>query len=245
MLTTQRVCQEWSLDEIFDDGQWCPICQGAKFTHIEGQGIFCDHCNASFTLRMPGGDDGVVIDCKADPHGRYAFVGRPQVKGKENPYYFWQVLKPCNEGLHDRTHWLSGIGSDMESYYYSRERATKAPRFARLCTYSTHKAAEQQLWENWIKTPTYQKLKEREAACADGDYAEKDRVWGDMNQASAKYRLKNEAAVGQKLEALGLPEGLYFEHQCEKIFDDSFWVHRCIPKAGEKPVLADWPIYKA
>jgi len=109
MLRTERICKVWSLNDLFDDGQWCPICLGREFTLVEGDSITCDGCGASFWLRYTGGDRGVIIDCQPDEsYGRFVVPAERVVVGEGAPQ-FWQVLKTCNYGLGDRDHWCCNV----------------------------------------------------------------------------------------------------------------------------------------
>lgn len=45
----------------------CPVCGCTEFTELgTGGGVWCDRCNASFSVRMTSGDAGCVVDCKID-----------------------------------------------------------------------------------------------------------------------------------------------------------------------------------
>lgn len=107
MLVTKRIHRPWSLDQLFDDDQWCPVCKGTKFTEVEGLGIYCDQCQAEFSLRDTTGDPGVVIDCEPATWTYYP-IPRAAWTKKERPV-FWQVLKPCNDGLDDRQRWCTNL----------------------------------------------------------------------------------------------------------------------------------------
>lgn len=51
----------------FNPFEWddlrCPICMGNKYTSLSHSSIYCDECNAKFTVRNTAGDPGCVIDC--------------------------------------------------------------------------------------------------------------------------------------------------------------------------------------
>lgn len=42
----------------------CPLCGGESFTSLDLAGVWCDHCNASFSVRMTAGDPGFVVECR-------------------------------------------------------------------------------------------------------------------------------------------------------------------------------------
>ena len=107
MLAVKRIHRAWSLDDLFDDQQWCPVCKGNEFTNLEGDGVYCDQCESGFSLRYTAGDPGVVINCKA-PDWTYYQITRKTWTHQERPH-FWQVLKECNDGLDGRDLWCTNL----------------------------------------------------------------------------------------------------------------------------------------
>lgn len=259
MLSTTRYHQPWGLADLFDDGQWCPICHGRAFTHCEGAGIECDECGATFALRSTAGDPGVVIDCWGNPQGKYAAIV-PGIHG--TIYYFWQVVKECEAGLDDRQRWCSHSGTYGHTY-----RATDPLLFAEVYHFDHYETARQLAHDRWRKTPTGRKLS-AELAAAAAPVQDKPI---EVVQASARLAMISTADDDRaawnayyevlrrwqssiwEYERLHIDEiertlrdhkpGLYFTEQCEKTWpDDSFWLHRCLPKAGEQPRVAH-PFY--
>jgi len=45
------------------DALTCPVCGHSKFTSVSHAAIYCDKCNARFSVRMTAGDPGCVVDC--------------------------------------------------------------------------------------------------------------------------------------------------------------------------------------
>lgn len=41
----------------------CPLCSGTGFTSVDFAQVWCDTCNANFTVRHTSGDPGFVVDC--------------------------------------------------------------------------------------------------------------------------------------------------------------------------------------
>ena len=41
----------------------CPLCRGADFTTVAFSSVWCDSCNAKFSVRYTAGDPGFVVDC--------------------------------------------------------------------------------------------------------------------------------------------------------------------------------------
>jgi hypothetical protein len=51
----------------------CPLCWGTDFTSVDFAQVWCDTCNASFTVRHTAGDPGFVMDCTWEHYsGRHA-----------------------------------------------------------------------------------------------------------------------------------------------------------------------------
>lgn len=44
----------------------CPLCQGTTFVSVELAQVWCQQCNAQFTVRYTAGDPGFVVDCTWD-----------------------------------------------------------------------------------------------------------------------------------------------------------------------------------
>ena len=258
MLTTARIHPPWSLSDLFDDGQWCPICHGRAFTHTEGAGLDCDQCGASFELRYTAGDPGVVIDCWGNAKGKYAALAA----GIHGPlYYFWQVVKECEEGLDDRQRWCSNSGT-----YGTRYRASDPLLFAEVYHFDHYETAKQLARAKWHKTPTAKKLSaELQAATPPPSEqptavevharyaliqhpAEQRAAWDTYYEVLRRWQASlweyERLHVDEEQTALaGRPEGLYFAEQCEQTWpEDGFWLHRCLPKVGEKPHLSH-PFY--
>ena len=131
MLTVKRIHRPWSLDDLFDDQQWCPVCKGNQFTNLEGAGIWCDQCNAEFELRYTAGDPGVVIDCKP-PDWTYYKITRETWTRQDRPH-FWQVLKECDDGLDGRDLWctnldISDLGEHRHLYIRRDDPAMGEPQ---------------------------------------------------------------------------------------------------------------------
>ena len=51
----------------FNPFEWdalkCPVCGKNKFVSLSHSAIYCDYCNARFSVRYTAGDPGCVIDC--------------------------------------------------------------------------------------------------------------------------------------------------------------------------------------
>ena len=41
----------------------CPLCHGVEFTSLEGAEVWCDRCNAAFTVDYTSGDPGFTVEC--------------------------------------------------------------------------------------------------------------------------------------------------------------------------------------
>ena len=237
MLTTDRIHRAWSLEDIFGDGQWCPYCHSVEFTHVEGSGITCDRCNAEFRLRMTAGDPGVVVDA-IPAETKYVTVhqklsiDRPRTQGRCS---CWQVLKECERGLDDRDRWCSPFKSEVEgrSGFYLTQ--SDPPLGKEIFCFQAYDVGKVLAREKWLAETDAG----REAAAlrAKGVYeydwpkeitdAHWSYLWGTngMNKKMAK-----------ELEIEHL-DGYYFEEQCERVFDDCYFIHRCIPRSGETPAL--------
>lgn len=48
----------------------CPLCGGAEFTTVAFSSVWCNGCNANFSVRYTAGDPGFVVDCTW-PHLSY------------------------------------------------------------------------------------------------------------------------------------------------------------------------------
>lgn len=57
----------------------CPLCWGTAFTSVDFAQIWCDTCNANFTVRHTAGDPGFVVDCTWEHYsGRHAHYLLPR-----------------------------------------------------------------------------------------------------------------------------------------------------------------------
>lgn len=253
MLTTTRIHPPWSLTDLFDDGQWCPICHGRAFTHTEGAGLTCDQCAAVFELRQTAGDPGVVIDCWGNPQGKYAAT-TTGIHG--TIYYFWQVVKECEEGLADRKRWCSHSGKYGLSYH-----ADDPLLFAEVYHYESYYTARQMAHDRWRKTPTGKRLSAELAAAKPPPSEQPTEVVVQARYALIQHPAEQRAAwdayyevlrrwqaslweyerlhtdeIEAELRQRKRPEGLYFAEQCEQTWPaDGYWLHRCLPKIGEAP----------
>lgn len=240
MLTIQRFHSEWSLDALFDDDQWCPICLGHEFLYTEGdEGVFCKTCEARFVVRPTAGDPGVVIDCWADPTGRYAALpGQKGVLPQDNLYYFWQVLKTCEDGLGDRVRWCSHAA--RYSFYYTLANAQAGPIFAQVYQFYPLHVVEAQTWDLWLASPEKADFDRQKEGMQ-----ENNSEWMEIYYKEQASRFAFDDAHKHALRAKlpGCPQGLYFRSQCDAVYQTSaLWLKPCVPKAGEKP-LVKHPFY--
>ena len=66
----------FKVEEIgnFNPFEWddlkCPVCGKNEFTSLSHSSIYCDYCNARFSVRYTCGDPGCVIDCYVEEEGR-------------------------------------------------------------------------------------------------------------------------------------------------------------------------------
>jgi len=70
----------------------CPFCGCRDFVTIHHAGVFCENCNAEFSVRATGQDYGVAIDVKGDS------IYLPSIKNKDFLKYkqITRVVKPGN-----------------------------------------------------------------------------------------------------------------------------------------------------
>jgi hypothetical protein len=172
MLTISRYHSAWSLADLFNDDQWCPVCHGNQFSQIEGSLVGCNGCGAEFELRMTAGDPGVAIDCFPDPKGKYVAClpgcdinswkqtshdewERKSYRLKRiSPYYFWQVIKECESGLDDRQRWCSELAG------YHSYCKTDPLGFEEVFYFDPNHIADLLTRERYARTPTGKKLHE-------------------------------------------------------------------------------------
>lgn len=133
LLKTDYIYRYWSVEDIFgDEVMFCPVCGKSKFTILEPAGsIWCEECNANFTVRHTAGDPGVVVDAHINPK---------QVSGyllPEGKLSFWMILKDCNEGLNDRTSWCAYIGANHDDNL-TRDKAVGRKQFYCECCHKTY-----------------------------------------------------------------------------------------------------------
>ena len=70
----------------------CPLCGSRDFVTIHHAGVFCENCNAEFSVRATGGDYGIVIDVEWD----YIFANRVKNKEYLSCRQISRVIKPGN-----------------------------------------------------------------------------------------------------------------------------------------------------
>ena len=67
----------------------CPLCDGNEFISIGQAGVYCDECNAKFSVRDTAGDPGCVVDCfTTEDRGAYVYAPAYQCEtcnAGENP----------------------------------------------------------------------------------------------------------------------------------------------------------------
>jgi hypothetical protein len=57
----------------------CPLCWGIDFTSVDFAQVWCNTCNANFTVRHTAGDPGFVVDCSWEHYsGRHAHYLLPR-----------------------------------------------------------------------------------------------------------------------------------------------------------------------
>jgi hypothetical protein len=139
---------EWTLQELFSDGQWCPVCGKDKFTALEPfGGVWCDECGATFEIGQLSADPGVAITCKPENYPQGIHNGRPvlyYIDPKyfyENKVVFWQILKDCDGGLDNRNRWCANK-TDMRVYKKNGHLGIKVARFDALLI-ARHKLQKQ------------------------------------------------------------------------------------------------------
>ena len=237
MLTTDRIHRAWSLEDIFGDGQWCPYCHGTEFTHVEGSDITCDRCDAEFQLRMTAGDPGVVVDAipaETKYVTVYQTLAYKSIRSQMS-CACWQVLKECERGLDDRDHWCSPFKSevgDHSDFYLTQSDPPLGREVFRFSTYDVGKVLAREKW--LAETGAGKRASElRAQGVCEHDWPKEitnarwSYLWG-------KEGWNKKMAEELKTEHL---DGYYFEEQCERVFDDCYFIHRCIPRTGETPAL--------
>lgn len=241
MLKTERIHGDWSLEDIFGDGQWCPVCGGEEFTHIEGYGITCDECESEFKLRMTAGDAGVVVDCLPQERGKY-IIQRPVLHGKNGPH-FYQVLKECEAGLDDRDNWHTNLDlADLGEYRFLTLYRKDGPVGKELFRYDAYGVARKLAHQQWQKRTKagkeYLERKEAPYPNRDEDPQGYTQYWDDHHRLTCeyhKYEHKRAPVIREKLDRAGHKPGFYLRQQCAVVFDDCYVIHHCIPKVGEEP----------
>lgn len=198
-LNYSRIC-EWTIEDLFSEGQWCPVCGSEKFVaQLPFGEVYCAQCDAAFSCRHTTGDPGVVIDC--DPAGYKDGVLDTSMGGYKyllpfikEPIALYQVLKPCNSGLDDRDHWCCPSNGSM---YLTKN---KGPIGKEVFRFDKFERARDVLHQQKVECPTFEEI---------------EKVANTLN----------------------FEDGYYTEKQCQKVFrDDCYWVHRCIPLEGAKPI---------
>lgn len=235
MLTVERVHREWSLEALFDDDQWCPVCLGHDFIYTEGdKGVYCKVCEARFVVRPTAGDPGVVIDCWGDPMGRHAALpGQKPTLPTDHIYYFWQVLKTCEDGLGDRVRWCSHTA--RYNLYYTLAKAQADPIFAQVYQFYPLHVVEAQLWQMWLDSPEKADFDRRKEGLQVNGHD-----WMAIHyKAQAGWLYFQDANKHALLAKLpGVPQGLYFRSQCDAVYEASaLWLKPCVPKVGETPLV--------
>jgi len=248
MLKTDRIHREWSLENIFGDGQWCPFCHGEEFIHVEGDGIYCTECSAEFGVRMTAGDAGVVVDAFSGESNytiRHRGFVLDNVVMSRGSSACWQVLKECEEGLNDRAHWLTHLnrGDERGFLYHTRDADPLGERVYFFAVYDVARQLARDRWNEHTKAG-----KEAARLRAEGVYQYQWPTW--INDHQRKYLREWESKYREQIEGYELDEGYYFADQCGRVFDDCFHVHRCLPKPGEEPVAGrhegiGWPDHSA
>ena len=239
MLTTDRIHRVWSLEDIFGDGQWCPYCHGTEFTYVEGSDITCDRCNAEFRLRMTAGDPGIVVDA-IPAETKYMTVERSLITGSSDSRSqmscaCWQVLKECEGGLADRDHWCSPFSSEEEGHSGFYLYQSDPPLGREIFSFSAYDVGRVLAREKWV-TET-DAGREAAALRAKGIY---EHDWPkEITDARWSYLWGKDGWNKKMAEELEIEhlDGYYFEEQCERVFDDCYFIHRCIPRTGETPAL--------
>jgi hypothetical protein len=244
MLTTERIHHDWSLEDIFGDGQWCPVCLGKEFTHVEGEGITCDRCGSKFELRMTAGDPGVVVDCL--PSQRKYIIQRSVLfgNGEDKKPYFYQVLKQCERGLDDRETWITNLDiKDLGEYRFMHIRQDDGAMGQEIFYFEAHDVAGRMAFRNWkTRTKAGQEMAARWETKAPNSEEDPEghKAWWDEYQRLTSERYKyvrtHKPKIVQRLKDAGYKKGYYLREQCAEVFDDCMWIHRCIPKDGEEPV---------
>ena len=78
----------------------CPLCMGTEFASMDFAQVWCNRCNANFTVRHTAGDPGFVVDCTWEHYSaRHAHYLLPRTAD----FCLTLVLKDSGDLL-DRTH---------------------------------------------------------------------------------------------------------------------------------------------
>lgn len=106
----------------------CAICEEDKFTSLDHASVWCDKCNAEFTVRHTSGDPGYVVDCftkwvyKSEAKYPELLEEQPYcvVKNGEPPRWIISSDKVMDE----YKHWPLSVEKYVE--IYKRTNAIKA-----------------------------------------------------------------------------------------------------------------------
>lgn len=229
MLRIVQFCKAWSLTDIFGDGQWCPVCGGTTFTCWEGDAVYCNRCNAKFTLRMTCGDEGVVVDCHPDHEDAPVRVLWPPRQPGQQPY-FWQVLKTCDGGLADRDRWchnlaltLDGNPENMRGQFDVSHKDAPQGVGVEVFWYEPLRIARHRTWQQWRRSKAGRAAAQLDPCAAQHRYFTYER----------QHMSKHEAT----LRAAAHREGLYTRAQCAEVFpQDGYVIHGCVPLEGAVPL---------
>ncbi|MCG8539525.1 MAG: hypothetical protein MJA82_06260 [Clostridia bacterium] len=100
------------------DKNYCPVCGRKEFVSIHHASVWCNECNAEFSIRHTAGDPGYVIDCYVK------FVDNLYIS--INQYKAYRDI--IQESLLDKEHlWLVDKESDYTSgwLYYKKDGGVK------------------------------------------------------------------------------------------------------------------------
>lgn len=229
-LTVSFLYEGWTMHTVFGDGgQWCPVCGSHEFVSIEpAGGLWCAGCRARFSCRSTAGDPGLVVDCHPSGYDHKGVFLNGGVKFWLDPRHFreqivafWQVLKECEGGLGDRNRWCSSALSGAGGLHLTR------PLGVELFQFDPYRVAEGVLFQQW--------------------HAEHAADKPDFTDWKAYLRWQSDCiqwvqARRPQLErdlAEGRAPGYYTCEQCERVLEgDYYFIRRCLPKVGERPVVA-------
>lgn len=226
MLTITK--QPYTLDELFSDGQWCPICHGTEFEYTLGMDVVCSKCWAEFVVRPTNSDPGVTIACKPHDGSHRLLLPSTALKDpdlyREDALWLHQVIKPCDDGLESRRWWTT--------YWPERKNLSlqDPPRGIEIFCYSKGRASDiiaQERWKQRTKLGReYGKLLE---AGAD--------IPNEMYGAASDYSWRHKDEIKAELPDFADPYVYFLAEQCERIWrNDGYWVHTGRPKPGEQPL---------